>query len=551
MGALVALIVSPRANFNAYSAKLDPFRALGMAGAADEFLMRCLHCGKELALLKRLTGGAEFCSEAHRKEYQKEFNDLALNRLLQSHPKSTLQPPTEIEPPAPAVTEPPPSPVPNPGIPEMTGFLIEALSLNPPEPAAMRRDDMAFPVDEFLVVATVPSLPYTRRQPKGMPEPILIPLETVSLLPHSPAAQPVIWHAPPRPFVLEPTHLDFDTIRSGDSHPQPEPPPMHAEPLPVTLQGVSPSIAKPVSVVGDALPARIELLAPSGLPLRPSIVLQPKLAGLSTAAAVTESPAARPQEAPSVASIPLAMEPPGLVPPEPIQPSPVVQLGLPELRPLEHKGVWARMPMALKAAMAAVIVLSVGGVAYLTLNSKSATAKPVAAEAHWEKGSQVNINGWIDDWAPADPLRRVTLLKGTENLINYRLEFTAQIQSKAIGWMFRGLNPKNYYVAKIEKIKPGLDPVVALVRYAVIDGRNEGRTEKILPMKVHADTSYKIRFDATGSRFAVWVMGTKVDEWQDSRLGSGGLGLYSESGEAPALQGGVNAWELIDSTTGQ
>lgn len=521
-----------------------------MAGAADEFLMRCLHCGKELALLKRLTGGAEFCSEAHRKEYQKEFNDLALSRLLQSHPKSAQPPPTEIAPPLLPVAEPAP-PASDPGVPEMAGFLTEGLSLNPPEPAATRCDDMAFPVDEFLVVAMVPSLPYPRRQLKGMPEPILIPLETVTLLPHPPAGQPVIWHAPPQPFVLELTHLDFDTIRSGDSRPQPEPPPMHAEPLPVTLQGVSPSIAKPVSVVGDALPPRIELLASSALPLRPSIVLRPKLAGLSTAAAVTESPVARPPEAPNVTAIPLAMEPPGLIPPEPIQPSPVAQLGLPELRPLENKGVWAQMPMALKAGLAAVIALGICGAAYLTLSSKSATAKSITRQAHWEKGSQVNINGWIDDWAPADPFRRVTLLKGTENFINYRLEFTAQIQSKAIGWMFRGLNPQNYYVAKIEKIKPGLDPVVALVRYAVIDGRNEGRTEKILPMKVHADTSYKIRFDATGSRFTVWVMGTKVDEWQDSRLGSGGLGLYSESGEAPALQGGVNAWELIDNTAGQ
>jgi hypothetical protein len=46
--------------------------------------MRCLYCGKELALFKRLTKGSEFCSEAHRTKYQEEFNDLALNRLLQS-----------------------------------------------------------------------------------------------------------------------------------------------------------------------------------------------------------------------------------------------------------------------------------------------------------------------------------------------------------------------------------------------------------------------------------------------------------------------------------
>src|ERR1700689_4036843 len=48
--------------------------------------MRCLFCGKELALLKRWTGGGEFCSDAHRQRYQEEYNQLALNRLLQAKP---------------------------------------------------------------------------------------------------------------------------------------------------------------------------------------------------------------------------------------------------------------------------------------------------------------------------------------------------------------------------------------------------------------------------------------------------------------------------------
>src|SRR5579859_8098217 len=50
--------------------------------------MRCRYCGKELALLKRLTGGGEFCSDAHKQSYQDEFNRLALSRLLQAQTKS-------------------------------------------------------------------------------------------------------------------------------------------------------------------------------------------------------------------------------------------------------------------------------------------------------------------------------------------------------------------------------------------------------------------------------------------------------------------------------
>src|SRR5579864_7358924 len=49
--------------------------------------MRCLYCGKELALLKRLTGSGQFCSEAHKVSYHDEYNRIALSRLLQAQTK--------------------------------------------------------------------------------------------------------------------------------------------------------------------------------------------------------------------------------------------------------------------------------------------------------------------------------------------------------------------------------------------------------------------------------------------------------------------------------
>jgi len=52
--------------------------------------MRCLYCGKELALLKRLTGGGEFCSDTHKRSYQEEYNRLAVSRLLQAQTRADL-----------------------------------------------------------------------------------------------------------------------------------------------------------------------------------------------------------------------------------------------------------------------------------------------------------------------------------------------------------------------------------------------------------------------------------------------------------------------------
>lgn len=61
--------------------------------------MRCLYCGKQLALFRRLTGSGEFCSDAHKQSYHDEYNKLALTRLIAAQtktddarkPASTLQ----------------------------------------------------------------------------------------------------------------------------------------------------------------------------------------------------------------------------------------------------------------------------------------------------------------------------------------------------------------------------------------------------------------------------------------------------------------------------
>jgi hypothetical protein len=51
--------------------------------------MHCLYCDRPLALIKRLTGDGEFCSKECRKNYQREHNQLALARLLETQPPKT------------------------------------------------------------------------------------------------------------------------------------------------------------------------------------------------------------------------------------------------------------------------------------------------------------------------------------------------------------------------------------------------------------------------------------------------------------------------------
>jgi hypothetical protein len=137
------------------------------------------------------------------------------------------------------------------------------------------------------------------------------------------------------------------------------------------------------------------------------------------------------------------------------------------------------------------------------------------------------------------------MMRGSLPLSDYRVEFQSQIESKALGWVFRGQNPKNFYVIKLEVIKPGLEPTVALVHFAVINGREQDRVQVPLPMPVRVDTTYKIRFEAVGNRFTTWVQDQKIDEWNDSRIPSGGAGLYAERGESATLQGVFNVLQLV------
>src|SRR5947209_9617950 len=103
--------------------------------------MRCLYCDRPLALLKRLTGDGEFCSKEHRKIYQREHNQLALERLLEAQPvanrksaasqsKRDAISPAKAAPPKPAPVALPPEP--EESLPQLADFFAE----EPPEAAA-------------------------------------------------------------------------------------------------------------------------------------------------------------------------------------------------------------------------------------------------------------------------------------------------------------------------------------------------------------------------------------------------------------------------------
>jgi hypothetical protein len=353
--------------------------------------------------------------------------------------------------------------------------------------------------------------------------------------------------------------------------------------LPVDTPGIAPvTLAKPATFEQTAVVPAIapQVPPPEALPLRRKMLASPAPAPalkpvrsvgkakradirVVSATGVQTNPAPAPIAAAPVAPTPVASPTPpplaraekafeaarAFTPQEPASDqSNEMAFGSIEKAP----GPWERLPVSARVGAGVVAALTIITFAYSAMNSGKATAKPTAPVAQssspgYELGNQINTGGWNADWIPDDTQHRVTLLRGSQPYSNYRIEFEGQIQSKALGWMYRGINPRNFYVNKIERKKYGDTPVVVLVRYAMIDGKAEGPVEKQLQMPVRVDTVYKVRLDAVGADFSVWVQGQKVDSWRDARLGSGGLGLYAEGEETATIKGSFNVHELVPS----
>lgn len=224
-------------------------------------------------------------------------------------------------------------------------------------------------------------------------------------------------------------------------------------------------------------------------------------------------------------------------------------LGLPHLNLQAPEGLLSRLPIAAKIGIAAVLVIVIGClIAFSSKSGGAATTSSGPGTVVAGPALPIGDSGWITDWG-ADPgvrrTRQISILRSSQTLTDYRIEMQAQIETKAIGWVFRAADSKNFYVTKLEIVKPGLEPTVALVRFAVVNGEEQAHAQLPLPMKVRRDTMYKIQFDAVGNHFTTYVQDEKVDDWTDGRIKTGGVGLYSERGEVASLKGGMNVVPLI------
>jgi hypothetical protein len=144
--------------------------------------------------------------------------------------------------------------------------------------------------------------------------------------------------------------------------------------------------------------------------------------------------------------------------------------------------------------------------------------------------------GWSYDRAGFLRPRQIAFYTPSLELTDYRFEFLGQIERKALSWVFRAADARNYYVNRLEIVEPGPLPEVVLVRYPVIGGKAGARKVTRLPMQVQMDTLYRIRVDVAGQNFVTTVQGQVVDVFSDDRISRGGVGFFAGPGEDVRLR---------------
>lgn len=144
--------------------------------------------------------------------------------------------------------------------------------------------------------------------------------------------------------------------------------------------------------------------------------------------------------------------------------------------------------------------------------------------ANWAINQTGSVRvGGLGLWKPSLPMK------------DYQFELLGLIHKGGIGWAVRAADADNYYAMKLVTVKQGRTPALALIRYAVIGGKEFDRIQSPLTIVAQKDAPQKIRCDVAGANFALTIDDQFVASWQENRLRSGGVGVFTGKNESADL----------------
>jgi hypothetical protein len=201
----------------------------------------------------------------------------------------------------------------------------------------------------------------------------------------------------------------------------------------------------------------------------------------------------------------------------------------------------------MKIALGVVALAAIGGVALWQYNNASAGPKVPAGKAAVSGvetfGAVVGEAGWSTDWATdlqGKRLRQLSFYRPTMQISDYRVEFEAEVEYKAVSWIVRASNTKNYYVLKLNRTGPG---AYNLLRFPVVNSKQGAVVEKELPFPTRVGMVFRVRTDVVGNQFSVSMQDKLVDEWTEKGLPAGGFGVANEGVERGQVRT-IQVWHL-------
>ena len=239
--------------------------------------------------------------------------------------------------------------------------------------------------------------------------------------------------------------------------------------------------------------------------------------------------------------------------PEPIPENPPFEAPLLGAGGGKRGSFWANLPVLPKVAFALALVGAIGGGTWFTLHPQgkvSGAAPPKKVQGPAQAGRSLMMNlpgGWSPDWGGdfnRKKSRTISLYRPSVNNDDYRMDFEGQIDSKALGWVFRATDPKNYYATKIEFVRTGPDPSVAMTHFTVVNGYESQKHYSALAKPIRPSSSFRVRLDVRGDEFSAYVNDELVEVWQDERLPKGGFGIMTETGEVGQIRK-LQVFELL------
>jgi hypothetical protein len=154
---------------------------------------------------------------------------------------------------------------------------------------------------------------------------------------------------------------------------------------------------------------------------------------------------------------------------------------------------------------------------------------------HSGLGSWEGKGAWAKSWSydAAGLVRpgQLALYRPSVGLSDYSFEFLGMIEKRGMGWAFRASDLSNYYGVRLNISKPGPLPVLAIERWAVVNGKEKGRRTVPLPIAARNEMLCRVRMEVQGTSFRVSLQGQVVDAWSDELLAAGGIGFFTVRGD--------------------